>query len=113
MVKANKRSKCWKICSELMQGSWSHFLPLVMFSYNNNYQATIGMVPYEALYGRKCHSPVHWDEAGENKFVGPDMIEQTTEAIKRIQARMKASQSCQKKTTLTSVTHARCDEVWK
>ena len=78
------------------QGSWSRYLPLIEFAYNNSYQATIGMAPYEALYGRKCRSPVHWDEVGENKLVGPEMLEQTTEAIKKIRARMKASQNRQK-----------------
>jgi len=69
---------------------------LIEFAYNNSYQATIGVAPYEALYGRKCRSPVHWDEVGENKLVGPEMLEQTTEAIKKIRARMKASQNRQK-----------------
>ena len=77
-------------------GSWSRYLPLVEFSYNNSYQATIGMAPYEALYGRKCRSPIHWDEAGESKLFGPELVEQTTEAIKTIRARMKTSQSRQK-----------------
>jgi len=54
------------------------------------------MAPYEALYGRKCRSPVHWDEAGESELIGPELLEQTTEAIKKIQARMKTAQSRQK-----------------
>ena len=60
------------------------FLPLAEFAYNNSYQATIGMAPYEALYGRKCRSPVHWDEAGERSFLEPELVEQATEAIKKI-----------------------------
>ena len=63
-------------------GTWEKFLPLAEFAYNNSYQATIGMAPYEALYGRKCRSPVHWDEAGERKFLGPELVEPATEAIK-------------------------------
>ena len=54
------------------------------------------MAPYEALYGRKCHSPVHWDEAGERKYLGPELVEQATEAIKNIRERMKTAQSRQK-----------------
>jgi len=65
-------------------GSWSRYLPLVEVSYNNSYQATIGMAPYEALYGWKCRSPIHWDEAGESKLFEPELVEQTTEAIKTI-----------------------------
>ena len=54
------------------------------------------MAPYEALYGRKCRSPVQWDEVGERKYLGPELVEQATEAIKKIQKRMKTSQSRQK-----------------
>ncbi|KAK6125470.1 hypothetical protein DH2020_040803 [Rehmannia glutinosa] len=45
------------------KGSWCKYLPLAEFAYNNSYQATIGMAPYEALYGRRCRSPIHWHEA--------------------------------------------------
>ena len=66
------------------------------FAYNNSYQATIEMAPYKALYGRKCRSPVHWDEAEERKYLGPELVEQATEAIKNIRERMKTAQSRQK-----------------
>ena len=46
-------------------GSWNQHLPLIEFLYNNSYQATIGMVPYEAFYGKKCRSPIHWYETGK------------------------------------------------
>ena len=57
--------------------TWDNFLPLIEFSYNNRYQATIDMAPYEALYGRKCRSPIHWDEVGERKLLGPEIVQQT------------------------------------
>ncbi|KAM6569760.1 hypothetical protein CsatB_017745 [Cannabis sativa] len=60
------------------------------------YQSTIGMEPYEMLYRRKCCSPIHWDEASERRYLGPDAVQRTSEAIKKIQARMLASQSKQK-----------------
>ncbi|KZV50356.1 hypothetical protein F511_10696 [Dorcoceras hygrometricum] len=63
---------------------WDFKLPLVEFTYNNSYQALIEMAPYEALYGRKCRSPIHWDDVGERTEIGPYIIEQTAEAIKRI-----------------------------
>ena len=66
------------------------------FSYNNSYQSTIGMAPYEALYGRKCRSPVHWDEVGEKKLLGPNMIQEMTEAVTQIRQRMQTAQSRQK-----------------
>ena len=77
-------------------GSWSKYLPLIEFSYNNSYQATIGVAPYEMLYGRKCRSPIHWDETGERRYLGPEMVQRTNEAIEKIRARMLASQSRQK-----------------
>ncbi|KAL5563733.1 hypothetical protein UlMin_033480 [Ulmus minor] len=75
-------------------GAWSKYLPLIEFSYNNSYQATIGMTPYEALYGRKCRSPIHWYETGEKQIVAPDFIETTTEAVKKIRERMETAQRC-------------------
>ncbi|XP_073153110.1 uncharacterized protein [Henckelia pumila] len=55
--------------------NWESKLPLVEFTYNNIYQATIGMDPYEALYGRKCRTPLHWDEVGERAALGPKRTE--------------------------------------
>jgi len=52
-------------------GSWDDHLHLVEFSYNNSYQASIQMAPFEALYGRKCRSPVYWDDIGERQILGP------------------------------------------
>ena len=54
--------------------SWDTHLPLMEFAYNNSYQTSIGMAPYEALYGRKCRAPVCWDEVGERKLVGPEIV---------------------------------------
>nr|XP_016452925.1 PREDICTED: uncharacterized protein LOC107777429 [Nicotiana tabacum] len=52
-------------------GNWDDHLPLIEFSYNNNYQTSIGMAPYEALYGRRCRSPVGWFEPAEVPLIGP------------------------------------------
>ncbi|MCI67335.1 hypothetical protein A2U01_0088594, partial [Trifolium medium] len=54
------------------------------------------MAPFEALYGRKCRTPLCWFESGENVVLGPEIVQQTTEKIKMIQEKMRASQSCQK-----------------
>ena len=59
------------------RGSWDTHLLLMEFAYNNSYRASIGMAPYEALYGRKCRTPVCWDEVGERKLVGPKTIQVT------------------------------------
>ncbi|GJX67275.1 putative reverse transcriptase domain-containing protein [Tanacetum coccineum] len=60
---------------------WVKHLPLAEFSYNNSYHASIKAAPYEALYGRKCRSPVCWTEVGEAQLTGPEMIQETTEKI--------------------------------
>ena len=77
-------------------GSWEKHLPLVEFAYNNSYQASIGMAPYEALYGRPCQSPLCWVETGETALLGPDLVQETTEKIKSVQQRLVTAQSRQK-----------------
>ena len=85
-----------RACILEFKGAWNKYLPLIEFSYNNSYQATIGMAPYEALYGRRFRSPVHWYKTGEKLISTPDFIESTTEAVKLIQERMKTTQCRQK-----------------
>ena len=76
--------------------SWNVYLPLNDFAYNNSFQAIIGMAPYEALYGRKCRSPIHWHETGERRVLGPELVQKTEEAIQKIRQRMITAQSRQK-----------------
>ncbi|KAL5573486.1 hypothetical protein UlMin_023083 [Ulmus minor] len=85
-----------KYVEKYFQGSWNKYLPLIEFAYNNSYQATIGMTPYEALYGRKCRSPIHWHESGEQKFMEPNFVTATTEVVKQIREKMKATRDRQK-----------------
>nr|GEV73640.1 putative reverse transcriptase domain, ribonuclease H-like domain, aspartic peptidase domain protein [Tanacetum cinerariifolium] len=75
---------------------WVNYLPLVEFSYNNSYHATIKAAPFEALYGRKCRSPVCWTEVGEAQILGPELIQETTEMIVQIKQRMQAAGDRQK-----------------
>ena len=77
-------------------GSWSHHLPLIEFSYNNSYHSSIGMAPYEALYGRKCRTPLCWAEVGDKGIIGPEIVQETTLKIKSIQEKMRTAQSRQK-----------------
>ncbi|KAL4016735.1 hypothetical protein IC575_024392 [Cucumis melo] len=58
------------------------------FAYNNSYQATIGMAPFEALYGKCCRSPVCWGKVGEQRMLGPELVQTTNAAIQKIRARM-------------------------
>ncbi|KAK6115466.1 hypothetical protein DH2020_007735 [Rehmannia glutinosa] len=57
-----------RACTLDFQGSWDSDLPLAEFAYNNSYQATIGIAPYEALYGRKCRSPLHWEISCQKSY---------------------------------------------
>ncbi|GKB62855.1 putative reverse transcriptase domain-containing protein [Tanacetum coccineum] len=75
---------------------WVKHLPLAEFSYNNSYHASIKVAPYEALYGRKCRSPVCWAEVGEAQLTGSEMIQETTEKIVLIKQRIQAAQDRQK-----------------
>ena len=77
-------------------GSWETILPLIEFAYNNSYQATINMAPYEALYGRKCRSPLYWDEVGERKMLGPEVVNEMVEIVRQIKGRIKEAQDRQK-----------------
>ena len=67
-------------------------MPLVEFTYNNSYQASIGMAPYEALYERKCRTLICWDEIGERKLVGPEMVQLMTDKVRVIMQRIKEAQ---------------------
>ncbi|GKB19800.1 putative reverse transcriptase domain-containing protein [Tanacetum coccineum] len=75
---------------------WVKHLQLVEFSYNNSYHASIKAAPLQALYGRKCHSPVCWTEVGEAQILGPELIQETTEKIIQIKQRMQAARDRQK-----------------
>jgi hypothetical protein len=75
---------------------WDECLPLAEFSYNNSYQESIKMASFEALYGRRCRTPLNWSEPGERYFFRPDMVKETEERIQRIIHNLKKAQACQK-----------------
>ncbi|KAL0553610.1 hypothetical protein IC582_007510 [Cucumis melo] len=85
-----------RACGLEFSGSWDSHLRLMVFAYNNSYQATIGMGPFEALYGRFCGSPVCWGEIGEQRLLGPELVQTTNAAIQKIIARMLTAKSRQK-----------------
>ena len=78
-------------CVMEFTGSWNRYIPLMEFSYNNSYQSSIGMAPYEALYGRRCRTPVCWTELNEQKVIGPDIVKYTEEKVQVIRQRLKAA----------------------
>ena len=85
-----------RACVLDLKGSWEEYLPLVEFAYNNSYQESIQMAPYEALYGRPYRSPICWTEVGESSIIGPDLIRDTSEKVGVIRKRLLTTQSRQK-----------------
>ncbi|GKF04086.1 putative reverse transcriptase domain-containing protein [Tanacetum coccineum] len=75
---------------------WEKHLPLVEFSYNNSYHASIKAAPFEALYGRKCRSPVCWAEVGDVQLTEPEIIHETTKKIVQIRQRLQAARDWQR-----------------
>ncbi|GJX86881.1 putative reverse transcriptase domain-containing protein [Tanacetum coccineum] len=70
---------------------WVKHFPLVEFSYDNNYHASIKAAPFEALYGRKCRSPVCWAEVGQVQLTGPELVQETNERIIQIKQRIQTA----------------------
>ncbi|KAL0561651.1 hypothetical protein IC582_002091 [Cucumis melo] len=85
-----------RACALEFPGSWDSDLHFMEFAYNNSYQATIGMTPFEALYGKCCRSPVCWGEVGEQRLMGPELVQSNNEAIQKIRSRMHTAQRRQK-----------------
>ena len=85
-----------RACVLDLKGSWEENLPLVEFAYNNSYQASIQMAPYEALYRRPCLSLICWTEVGESSITGPDLIRDTSEKVGMIRKRLFTAESRQK-----------------
>ncbi|GJZ60658.1 putative reverse transcriptase domain-containing protein [Tanacetum coccineum] len=102
-------SRCWQIVQKAlrmrldmstayhphMDGKNVHLL-LVKFSYNNSYHSSIQCAPFEALYGRKCRSPVLWAEIGESSLIGPELVQETTDKVVLIKEKLKAARDRQK-----------------
>ncbi|GKA72535.1 putative reverse transcriptase domain-containing protein [Tanacetum coccineum] len=87
---SNGHDTIWVIVDHFGK-EWEKHLPLVEFSYNNSYHASIKAAPFEALYGRKCRSPVCWAEVGDVQLTGPEIVHETTEKIVQIRQRLQAA----------------------
>ena len=79
--------------STRFQSNWEKYVSLVEFEYNNSYQSTIEMSPFETLYGRKCRSPICWEEVGDQRLLGPELVQEKTEKIRVIKKRMNVAQN--------------------
>nr|GEU70366.1 putative reverse transcriptase domain-containing protein [Tanacetum cinerariifolium] len=85
-----------RACVLDFRGSWDVHLPLVEFSYNNSYHSSVRCASFEALYGRKCRSPIMWAEVRDGQLIGPELVQETTEKILKIKDRLKAARDHQK-----------------
>jgi hypothetical protein len=76
--------------------NWDKCLSLAEFSYNNSYQSSLNMAPFEALYGRRCRTPLNWSQAGEREIFGPDLVLEAEEKGRVIKKNLEAAQARQK-----------------
>jgi hypothetical protein len=76
--------------------SWDNSLPYAEFSYNNSYQASLKMAPFEALYGRKCRTPLYWNQTGESQVFRLEILQEVEKQVQIIRENLKTAQSIQK-----------------
>jgi hypothetical protein len=80
-----------RACVLQFDKNWDKYLSLAEFSYNNSYQTSIKMAPFEALYGRRCRTPLNWSQTGERKNFGPDLVMEAEDKVRLIQNNLKAA----------------------
>ena len=75
---------------------WEDYLHLVEFSYNNGYQASLKMSPFEGLYGRKCNTPVSWDNLADRMVLGLEFLKDMEDQMVKIKRNLKTTQDRQR-----------------
>jgi hypothetical protein len=85
-----------RACARKHGRSWDKILPFAEFSYNNSYQASLKMAPFEALYGQKCRTPLYWNQTGESQLFGPEILQEAEKQVQIIRENLKTAQSRQK-----------------
>ena len=85
-----------RACVRTYGKDWEQDLPYVEFSYNNSYQTSLGMSPFEALYGRKCRTPLMWSVVGDRTLTGLAVIKDAEDRVAEIRVKVKVAQSRQK-----------------
>jgi hypothetical protein len=85
-----------RACALKHGGSWNKSLPYAEFAYNNSYQSSLEMAPFEALYGRKCRTPLFWNQTGESQLFGPKIIKEAERQVEIIRENLRITQSRQK-----------------
>jgi transposase InsO family protein len=73
--------------------NWDKYLSLAEFAYNNSYQSSLKMAPFEALYGRRCRTPLNWSQPGEREIFGPDLVIEAERNVKLIRKNLEAAQA--------------------
>ena len=89
-------SSLWNQVGRLFAICGVDCLPYAEFSYNNSYQSSLKMSPFEALYGRKCRTPLNWSQTGDSRIFGTDLMLEAEKQVKEIQDRLRAAKSRQK-----------------
>ena len=82
-----------RACALKYGKSWDKSLPYAEFSYNDGYQASLKMSPFEALYGRQCRTPLFWNETGESQVFGPNVLKNAEQQVQIIRENLKLAQS--------------------
>jgi hypothetical protein len=82
-----------RACALQYGRSWDKSLLYVEFSYNNSYQESLKMAPFEMLYGRRCQTPLFWSEAGERKMFGPDFFQEAKKQVHMVRENLRVVQS--------------------
>jgi hypothetical protein len=85
-----------RACALQYGRSWDKSLSYVEFSYNNSYQESLKMAPFEMLYGRRCGTPLFWTETGERKIFGPDVLHESEKQVHMVRENLRVTQSRQK-----------------
>jgi hypothetical protein len=85
-----------RACVRTYGKDWEQGLPYAEFSYNNSYQTSLGMSPFEALYGRKCRTPLMWSEVVDRTLTGLAVIKDAEDRVAEIREKLKVAQSRQK-----------------
>jgi hypothetical protein len=85
-----------RACALQYERSWDKSLPYVEFSYNNSYQESLTMTPFEMLYDRRCQTPLFWSETGEQKVFRPDILQEAEKQVRMVRENLRVAQSRQK-----------------
>jgi hypothetical protein len=88
-----------RVCALQYGRSWDKSLPYAEFPYNNSYQESLKMALFEMLYGQRCQTPLFWSETGEQKVIGPDILQEAEKQVRMVRENLRVAQLRQKKYT--------------